>query len=570
MRARRRPAALIVPVGAATIVAAALGAIAIADDPPRAPRPLHEPLPGPGGRAAGGPLVGDTPRAGRNPTAFAAGDKVLPEPALEARRPGEPVFGDRGVATDRHTEDTPDRQTGADPTLHYVAVFNPDVVPFKRLSALDAVRDDYTMYLADGGARQDLAVGGTTHRGRDRFWGSLQIRLDTGVEVAIPSVAPDMKILSYEVEPPRQLVFSKDGADNFYVRTEDPGASGVHRLVFLADADAGYFAPSFPSGRYTAARIRREAGDLLRPLPAAVVRAARETHEKLGIDENTDLTVAFNRMVGMFRSFEAKPMRRSSGDIYRDLCDHKAGVCRHRAFAFMVTANALGIPTRYVTNEAHAFVEVWFPERGWQRVDLGGAALELEVSNAKDKTLHRPRADDPFTKPPEYSEGYTQLQGDISGLTDRQLRDKHKPVGDAPASGDFGDPSAPDTGAQDAVDPGAIGPDPSLPARTADPHKLTPRILVTVADAEGYRGETIHVEGRVDAGGKPLADRAVDVYLAPAGRGGEGSIPIGRGTTDADGLFSLDLDLPGRLELRRYELFVTTREDARHNGAISE
>ena len=66
------------------------------------------------------------------------------------------------------------------------------------------------------------------------------------------------------------------------------------------------------------------------------------------------------------------------------------------------TANALGIPTRYVQNEAHAFVEVWFPMRKWQRIDLGGSALRMNVSGADNKTLHRPRSDDPFQKPPEY------------------------------------------------------------------------------------------------------------------------------------------------------------------------
>jgi hypothetical protein len=560
-----RPAVVVVALATLAIA----GAIAVADDPVPVDRPLHEPMPGPGTRR-GGPLVGEAPRAGKNPTAFTAGDKVLPEPALEARKPGEPVFGEHGIATDRRTEDAPDRQTGSDPTLHYVSVFNPDVVPFKRLSVLDGVREDYTMFLARP-ALVEVAVGGTTDRSRDRFWGSLQVKLEAGQDVAIPSVAPDMRILSFEVEPPRQLVFSKDGADNFYVRTDDAGASGVHRLVFLADADAGYFAPSFPSRRYTPAQIRRVAPpELVSTMPLHVVRAAQRTLDELGIDERTELSSAFNRLVGMFRSFEAKPMRRTTGDIYRDLCDNKAGVCRHRSFAFMVTANALGIPTRYVTNEAHAFVEVWFPERGWQRVDLGGAALELEVSNAKDKTLHRPRADDPFEKPREYSEGYTQLQGDITGLSDRQLRDKHKPVGDAPASGDFTDPDAPPQDPTSDVDPGAIGPDPSLPARTPDPRKLTPRIQITLASGEGYRGETIRVEGVVVVGDQALVDRSVDVYLAPAGRGGEGSIPIGRGTTDVDGRFALDLDLPGRLELRRYELYVTTREDARYNPAISE
>jgi len=571
MRVATRLGVLLVPV-------MALGAIAIADDrapaPPPAPRQvLHEPMPGPASKRPNGRLVGDEPRAGKNPTAFNAGDKVLPEPSLgDQAAPGEPVFGDKGVATDRSTEESPDRQTGADSTLHYAAVFNPDVVPFKRLSALDAIGDDYTMRIAHT-ALVELPVGGTTTRNRDPFWGDLYVRLDGTDDVAIPSVAPDMRILSYELDPPRHLVFSKDGADNFYVRTDEPGASGVHHLVFFADADAGYFAPSLPTDQYyTPASVRRLAPPEIAPhVPAGIAAAAKRTLDEIGINDRTELDVAFNRLVEFFRGFEAKPLPSgTTGDIYRDLCDHKAGVCRHRSFAFMVTANALGIPTRYVTNEAHAFVEVWFPGRNWQRIDLGGAALKLEVSNAKDKTLHRPRADDPFAKPKEYTEGYTQLEGDISGLSDQQLRDKHRPTGDAPASGDFTDPglAGADPSADD-IDPGAIGPDPSLPVRTADPRKLTPKVSVYSASGIGYRGETMHVEGKVDVAGAPLPDRAVDIFLAPAGQGGEHSILIGRGTTETDGTFALDVDLPARLELRNYELYVSTREDARYNPALS-
>jgi hypothetical protein len=44
--------------------------------------------------------------------------------------------------------------------------------------------------------------------------------------VALPSVAPDMRILSYEVKPKIALKFSKDGADNFYVKSDESSASG--------------------------------------------------------------------------------------------------------------------------------------------------------------------------------------------------------------------------------------------------------------------------------------------------------------------------------------------------------
>ena len=71
---------------------------------------------------------------------------------------------------------------------------------------------------------------------------------------------------------------------------------------------------------------------------------------------------------------------RGHNDIYLDLALSQKGVCRHRAFAFLVTALSLGIPTRMVVNEAHAWVEVLDPGVApplWRRVDLGGAGRAL-------------------------------------------------------------------------------------------------------------------------------------------------------------------------------------------------
>ena len=150
------------------------------------------------------PMIGSS-KTGGNPAAFSAGDKVLPKPALDAARDKalreEPVLGKPGFAADRETQLKPDEHTGADPTLHYVSVFNPDVIPFKRMSAFDKVNDDQTLHVAST-ALVEVPVGGTTDpRTRDRFWGDVLVQLAPGRDVPLPSVAPDMRILSYEIKP---------------------------------------------------------------------------------------------------------------------------------------------------------------------------------------------------------------------------------------------------------------------------------------------------------------------------------------------------------------------------------
>ncbi|MBA3392502.1 MAG: transglutaminase domain-containing protein [Deltaproteobacteria bacterium] len=567
---RTRPIfALVTALGVAGIVAG----VAVAQEAgPASRRKLHEDLEGPTGNRPT-PLIGQT--GSGSPAAIVAGDKVLPKPAVD--RPDkttskkEPVLGESGFAADRQTSMTPDSNTGPDGTLHYASVFNPDVLPFKRMSSFDTVGEDYKLVVGRT-ALSGIAVGGTTDKTRDRFWGSVLLKLAPGRDIPLPSVAPDMRILSYEVNPRIRLEFSKDGADNFYVRSDESSASGTFRLVFLADADAGYFAPSLPTGgRYTARTVATMTPSDLRPVvPEAQRRAAAITLDALHVDADMDLGVAFNKLVGYFRGFKEGTLPSRTGDIYRDLCDSQIGVCRHRAFAFMVTANALGLPTRYVQNEAHAFVEVWFPERRWQRIDLGGAALRMEVSGAEDKRLHRPRADDPFAKPNAYKNSYTQLEGDISGLSADQLADKKKSLDQSPASGNFDGASG---GTMDdgsgSPGPDRITPDPNLPAVTQDPKKQTPRLEVTMADASAYRGDFLHVEGRVTAGGRALPDHPIDIYLSPAGRNGASPQPLGRAVTGADGMFRMDFSVPPGLALSTYEIWLSSPEDAYYNAALS-
>ena len=166
---------------------------------------LHEyvaPPPSSAGAAAesgkGGPkTIGGTPQAGRNPAAVRSGDKLVPEPPkTQPPQRGEPVHGTQDFGADRETQARPDYATGADSTLHYTEVFNPAVLPFKRMSALDGVRDNYFLHVYDGNLTA-LPVGGPTQPDRDLFWASLLIDLAPGQDVPIPSTSPDMRILSY-------------------------------------------------------------------------------------------------------------------------------------------------------------------------------------------------------------------------------------------------------------------------------------------------------------------------------------------------------------------------------------
>lgn len=456
----------------------------------------------------------------------------------------------------------PDRNTGPDRTLHYVSVFNPDVLPWKRMSALDEIGDDFTLRVHRG-ATTEVPVGGTADpKTRDAFWGDMMIELRPGHEVALPSVAPDMRILAYETNPKVRLVFSKDGADNFYVRSDESNAIGTVHLVFNADANAGYFAPQPPPRRFRVRDMRaRIPPDIRVRVSAPVMRQAEVTLSHLGLSPDSDATTALSTLVAWGRGFAPGEIRNPTGNVYRDLCDNKAGVCRHRSFAFMVTANALGIPTRVVQNEAHAFVEVWLPERGWQRIDLGGAAMQLDVTGANGKQLHRPRGADPFDKPPEYERNYTQLQGTIRGLTAQQRAEKTSPQENAaPANASVSTRPRP---------PEQAGSEAPLPAQRSDPAKQTPTLAITRVAASAYRGDVLDIEGTIRVGNRALADHVVAVYLSTVGSRGEISVHLGSVRSNGDGNFHGKLPLPAKLALTRYEVIASSPDDATYNAARS-
>jgi len=98
--------------------------------------------------------------------------------------------------------------------------------------------------------------------------------------------------------------------------------------------------------------------------------------------------------------------RRPGAELFRALGSERTGCVRHRATPSSILLRRHGVPRRFVANEAHAFAEAWLPRVGWRRVDLGRRLAELS-STAPKEVAHRPRACDPFPRPPSYESNYS-------------------------------------------------------------------------------------------------------------------------------------------------------------------
>ena len=254
------------------------------------------------------------------------------------------------------------------------------------------------------------------------------------------------------------------------------------RLVFLMDAPKTYWR-ALPSGL-----TLEDIPKARRPkLPASMRGSTREVVEALGLSGATDYRQTLGTLVQHFRSFEPGSPPADSGDLYTDLALSKRGICRHRSYAFVVTAQALGIPSRYVFNEAHVFVEVWVPgERpGWMRIDLGGSAERLEIGGAEDKVRHEADEPDPFDRPLPFARS---TRGGPSG------RRKHRGRSAANAAPDAAErdlPSAPER--TDSYRPAAL---------TVSPDASPTRTTLTIPSPVVYRGEPFDIEGSVSAQGQ--------------------------------------------------------------------
>ena len=208
-------------------------------------------------------------------------------------------------------------------------------------------------------------VGRSPHRGgasprRRRLLRRYRGRFRVDLVGLDPVGGARARILRQHATPNIPIDVWRDGADNWYAHTTAPRPGRVRLVMEVAIArEAMGGSSTCRGGRIwrIPPRSQRGAGPRSRSRKWRRQSGSREPVPA----ENTKKLVAY------FRSFAPSDNPpRATGDVYLDLALSKKGVCRHRAFAFLVTALGMGIPARMVLNEAHAWVEVL--GRRWQRI----------------------------------------------------------------------------------------------------------------------------------------------------------------------------------------------------------
>lgn len=491
-------------------------------------------------------LDGDLPAALDTPSGLVTAPDPRKPPV-----PGEPREGPGGLAeAPPNATFRPDLDTQRPDVLPYEDPFTPSTAPFKRLIAFDTVDASYTLSVRDPRMQPLSTHGQPAADGSDeQFYGDLVVDLVPGKRTRVPSVGPGAKVVRARAgvgtaDAPFRMMH--DGADNWFVEGDSPTRA---RLVMELAIPRAAFGGDLADPAWS---------DLPRipPLPARVMRSANEVATRIGVSRALSPREAVTKLVAYYRGFaDSDEPPPASGDVFLDLALSKKGVCRHRAFAFLVSALALGLPTRMVTNEAHAWVEV-HDGTMWRRIDLGGAGRALREPLAGG-VRHDPPPD-PFGWPPNATRG--------DDLADRARSGTPSAT---PGSAPGGASSAGDRAtAANGLAPGEPSDDRSpgnAGAATERDERPASKVKLEVVDAAARRGGALRVKGEVTAEGEACSHVVVEVLLQdidPKRRQTRERV-IGTLATDARGAYEGALVVPQSVPLGDYDIVARTPGDAR-------
>ncbi len=428
-----------------------------------------------------------------------------------------------------------DRDTSRPDSVRYDDPFIPAVTPFKRLYAYDSLDEGFELVVHDK-LQRPLDVGGEARPDDDQFYGDLFVDMVPGVPVRIPSVGPGARALVARTEPALHFDLQRDGADNWFIVGD---VRKRVRLVLELAIPRRAFGSEFGEASW---------GELARSVPALppVARAAaNEVLSTIGISQSQRPREAVRALVNYFRTFapsDDAPHASSGSALYSELALSKKGVCRHRAYAFVVTAMALGVPSRLVRNEAHAWVEV-SDGLQWHRVDLGGAASRIDYEQHSSEHQHKPPAD-PYQWPPgAESAGALTEQAEVAG--------PHAGSASPSASG-----SSAARSARSAPSASATAPPPSV----HDEDKAQSEVLVSSDDHELRRGARYHVSGVARTEQGQCAFSRVDIALRDKAGAQHW---LGALATDQAGKYDGRVALPFDLEVGDYTVIASTPASAR-------
>lgn len=440
-----------------------------------------------------------------------------------------------------------DRNTARPDRVSYSDPFTPTVVPFKRGAVFDSVDGNGDLLVRDRHL-VDVPKLGAPRPNDETFHASFDLELRPGERIPLPSVAPGSRLVLEDRDPRVPLRIGTDSAENWFVSAN---VSRSVRLTLQIAADRRVFGSDYPDANW------QTLAPALPPIPPPVKQSALDVARALGIDEAWRPQRVVASLVEHFRRFSPSERRPTSHGLalYRELALTARGICRHRSYAFMITALGLGLPTRVAINEAHAWVEV-FDGEIWHRIDLGGAAAELEMDDSGRPRHVEPR--DPFAWPDRRESGLAMAERRVTQPEGAPAPDAPLDPAAAPPPASDDPPLAPAAPLPDAPPPVPAPDDapsePPEPAPVEAPAPSVGDIRIESGSSRAARGKSLVVSGNVRGESGPCSGARVDVLLGQTN--GE-ALPLGSLVTDPRGDFRGPLVIPWSAALGEHTLLAT-------------
>lgn len=400
------------------------------------------------------------------------------------QNPGDLTYGESS------DEDGPSRDGGHSDVTCF-AVFDPYLLGIKRYRVTDKITKDHIGKIADP-TLYPLTLSSTYYD--NVFVGTITLDRNHN-EIRIPSVAPNANIISYSNPDGITFEFFKDGADNYYVKSTNYFYKEKTTLIFTTSCDSSYYTFDIPEDLM----LDDIPENVKHTPPSSVISKANIVIDVIGLTGEQNLKTIVYKLRDYFSSFTPGeiPSEEEQPDIYLAMALSKHGCCGVRSHACFITANSIGLPTRLVTNECHAFCEVYIPTKGWTMLQLGGCGTDT-------------------CNPDEYEP--------FENITD-------------PYEPDDGDGDNGNDGGNGNGTNGGVGPDDRLPTTTSIIEVSPNAYKAGYFDVKGYVNNTDHI----GVNNMPVEIFVIESKDLP---GNWDDYSAGYGITDETGLFDINCRVP--------------------------
>lgn len=322
--------------------------------------------------------------------------------------------------------DSPDSSSlwrfGGEPDVNCIAVFDPHLPlssAAKRFTSYDGIsrseksgRVDYNTHIIDS-SPSDNRLYLSDGFGLDyEFTGIVTLDFSSyspGEFIRIPSVSPAAEITDYTTNPVGiDFKFYRDDADNYYVSTSDSPSNDKVTLKFWTSTDMSYYSfyysedgllVDYKNPDLSVITDVLTIDELKNEVPYNVKRILNYCPSNIPYEDVLDeinpslknednVKIILSELIDWFSSFQGDndehecsiPDESEISDTYKAMAMSQCGCCGVRSQVFYITANCIGIPTRLINNECHAYVEIYIPSNGWTMVQLGGCDPAFENS----------------------------------------------------------------------------------------------------------------------------------------------------------------------------------------------